>query len=75
MRPFRAIVGAVVSDVGRDEVLLCAGLVALTSGLWPLCGWSALIAPGAVFTWMALPARAPFVQDVPVVESKSKGHG
>lgn len=52
---------AFVSVIGPDEVLVSAGLVCLTAGLWPLAGQVALVAPALVLLWMGLPQRARFI--------------
>jgi hypothetical protein len=49
------------SAVGMDELLLAVALVLLTAGAWPVLEWVALVIPGAVLLWVALPSRAPFV--------------
>ena len=55
------LVKAVQSAVGIDEALFVAALVLLTTGLWSVIGSAALVAPGAVILWVALPSRSPFV--------------
>lgn len=52
---------AIAAAVGIDELLLAAGLVLITVALWPVVNVSALLAPGVVMVWIALPTRAPFV--------------
>lgn len=44
----------------RDIVSL-VGLLFLTLGAWSAIGMTALILPGLVLTWHALPPRPPFV--------------
>lgn len=60
MRAHR-VLSALRSAVGLDEVLLVSGLVMITVSLWPIAGRLALLAPGAVITWIVLPTRAPFI--------------
>lgn len=61
MRLLRAAAAAIAGEVGRDELLLVAGLTLSVIGLWPVVGWASLIVPGGALTWLALPQRAPFV--------------
>lgn len=44
--------------VGSQELVLAGGLTLLTVGLWSLYGRAALIAPGVVLIWLALPQRS-----------------
>lgn len=57
----RRLVAAIGAVVGPDEILLVVALALVTWGLWPLVGRMALIAPGAVCLWIALPSRAAFL--------------
>lgn len=52
---------AVQAAIGVDEILLAVALVLVTIGLWPLCGQVALVAPGLVGLYVALPCRQPFI--------------
>lgn len=52
------------SLVGVDEVVLAVGVLLLTVGLWHLVGAAALIAPGLLAVWLALPTRRPFIGPV-----------
>lgn len=61
MPPRSAVFAAIRKSIDADEVLLTLGLALITWGLWPLVGVCALIVPGAVLLWLALPSRAPFV--------------
>lgn len=72
MRILEAVAARIRSEIGADEIVLTCGLGLLTAGLWTLCGWSALIAPGAVLTWMALPGRAPFVRSTSADQSERR---
>ena len=58
--------------VGRqvDEILVAGGLALVTVGLWPIVGRSALVVPGLVLLWIALPQRVAFVARTP---DKPKG--
>lgn len=50
-----------VRVVGLDELLLAVALALLTGGAWEVVGRLALVIPGMVLLWVALPSRAPFV--------------
>lgn len=52
---------ALTAIVGVDELLVGAGLVLVTMGLWSLVDRAALIAPGLVLLWIAVPQRTRFV--------------
>ena len=52
---------ALRTAIGVDELLLLAGLLLVTAGLWAQWGRLALVVPGAVFVWIALPCRTVFV--------------
>lgn len=55
-------VGAIIAGIiGADELAITVALVLVTVALWPALGRQALIAPGLVLLWVALPARAPFI--------------
>lgn len=56
-----AVWQAITAVIGADELLVVAGLGLLTAGLWPIVQESALIAPGLVLLWIALPQRTPFL--------------
>jgi hypothetical protein len=56
---------AVTAAMGPDELLLTLALALVTVGLWPLVGLAALVAPGIVLLWIALPTRSSFVQRTP----------
>jgi fatty acid desaturase len=47
--------------LGRDDVVVLAGLACLTAGAWASLGFAALVLPGAVLVWYALPTRPPDV--------------
>ena len=51
--------------IGWDEVFLVAGLGLVVWGLWPVWERLALIVPGAVLVWIALPQRAAFMARPP----------
>lgn len=59
-----AVVTTVVSD--RDEVVALLGLVLVTVALWPTFARGALLIPGLVCLWVALPQRAAFLKSQPV---------
>ena len=56
-----AIAAAWRAVLGADELLVVVGLVLLTAGLWPIADQGALVAPGLVLLWIALPQRTSFV--------------
>ena len=47
--------------LGADEIVLVVALVLITAGLWLLVGQGALLASAAVFLWIGLPSRLPFI--------------
>ena len=49
------------ADGWLDELLLALALALVTAGLWPWIGQGALVAPGVVLLWIALPQRAELV--------------
>lgn len=59
-------------EVGRDELLLGLGLLLLTGGLWARVGPVALVAPGLVLLWIALPPRWAFVVRQPETPGKGR---
>ena len=62
-----AIRGAVLFVVSsRDEVVVLVGLALVTAALWPRFEQGALLVPGLVLLWVALPTRDGFVaRDTP----------
>ena len=67
MRPrLRNILAALaVWAGGLTEELLCAfALLLIAGGFWLMPSWraAALLVPGAVILWLALPARTPFIE-------------
>lgn len=63
---------AVTSVIAREELLVLAGLILLTHGLWPLLGQQALVAPGLVLLWIGVPQRVTFIARPPERRSVSK---
>lgn len=61
---------AVLTIVGADELALSVALVLIVIGLWPLVGRVALLVPGLVLLWIALPARQPFLHRSLLTEKK-----
>lgn len=59
--------------IGVDEIMLLIGLVLLTAGLWSLVRAAALIAPGLVLLWMAVPPRHAFLARTPEAAAERKG--
>ena len=51
--------------VGLDGFLFIVALLLITAGLWPWCGWGALLVPGAVLLWVVVPSRSPLVTRPP----------
>ena len=52
--------------IGADELVLSAGLLLATVALWSAWGPLALLVPGIVLIWVALPTRSVFlVRPVP----------
>ena len=47
--------------IGADEAMLLAGVLLATVALWSVWGPLALLVPGVVAVWIALPSRAVFV--------------
>jgi hypothetical protein len=43
------------------DVVVFVGLGCLTTGAWSVVGLAALMLPGLVLVWYALPTRPPFV--------------
>jgi hypothetical protein len=60
-RHSRQAAAAIADVIGADELLLLVALTLVTVALWPLFGRQALLVPGVVGLWYALPTRAPFV--------------
>lgn len=52
--------------IGPDEIILAAGAVLMAIGLFFVWWPAALIVPGALCVWLALPPRRRFVLDEPV---------
>lgn len=62
--------------VGLDELLLLVGVGLMLTGLWPTIGVGALVVPGVVLVWIALPSRSPLLErppDSPSVTTRRKG--
>lgn len=71
MRPrVERVIAAIVSVVGADELALIGALALLVAGLWPVLGQRALVVPGLVWLWIALPSRHPFVSRPPAASDK-----
>ena len=67
----RRVAAAVVAVIGVDELLIVVALTLVTVALWPRFGRQALLVPGLVVLWVALPSRAPFIAR-PTLSAKSK---
>jgi hypothetical protein len=50
------------SRIGRDDLTVFVGLACLAAGAWSVIGLAALILPGSVLVWYALPPRPPFIR-------------
>lgn len=71
MRPrVERVFAAVSAVIGADELALIGALALLVVGLWPIVGRCALIVPGIVWLWLALPSRHPLVSRPPVAPEK-----
>ncbi len=55
-----------------DELTLAGGLLLATIALWHLVSVLALLLPGLVLTWLALPSRRPFVIRTPSPADKKR---
>lgn len=62
---FKRLLTALAEAFGADEAMLLIGLCLITVALWPAFGVAALLLPGLIVTWMALPSRTPFVERTP----------
>lgn len=60
-RSLLAIVTAILSEIGRDELYLAAGLALVATGCWDAWRPGAFLVPGVVLVWIALPCRAAFI--------------
>lgn len=49
------------THIGADEIVLGVGVALLSAGLWLAWAPGALLVPGAVLVWLALPSREPLV--------------
>lgn len=76
MRSARALVvglaASIQNAVGLDEILVSIALVLVTVALWPTFARGALLAPGLVLLWVALPARSVFLIPPPVDKPKRR---
>ncbi len=61
MRLCRAILAAVVSIIGPDEIMLATALLLVSAGFWTVWRPASYLVPGLVLLWIALPQRASFV--------------
>lgn len=57
----RRLATAIASEIGRDELLLVAGLLLVGAGFWDTWRPAAFLVPGVVLIWLALPGRGPLV--------------
>lgn len=63
----------ITAYVGADELLLALALLLVTIGLWSRVGAAALVAPGLVLLWIALPSRRSFLVAPSAPEGSGKG--
>ena len=68
----RAVGSAIASEIGRDEVVLFAGLALTAYGCWLVWPPAAYLVPGLVLVWMALPSRTAFIERPPAPDAKSR---
>lgn len=61
----RALVAALASIIGVDELVLGLALALIAAGLWQTWRPGAFLVPGIVLLWIALPARAGFITRLP----------
>ena len=52
-------------ELDAELIVVVLGVTLITIGIWPLAGRLALIVPGAIAVWLALPARASFIERLP----------
>ncbi len=69
MRASKAILAAITSVVGPDEIMLVTALLLVSAGFWTVWRPASYLVPGMVLLWIALPSRASFVlrSQAPVV--------
>ena len=65
MSRLRAFWGALRAAVGPDELALGFALTLVSAGAWMVYAPAALLLPGLILVWLALPSRAPFVRSTP----------
>jgi hypothetical protein len=61
----QALVAALAGLVGADELVLGVALALIATGLWQTWRPGAVLVPGVVLLWIALPARAGFITRLP----------
>lgn len=72
MRKLAERIGAALASIiGVEECVLTLGLILLSAGLWPVFGRAALVAPGLVLIWLAIPSRRAFIHR-PVTPERRK---
>ena len=67
----RKVVASIAAAFGPEEILLIIALLMVAGGCWFVWWPAALIVPGAVLLWLALPSRQPFVYRAPVTPPKA----
>lgn len=53
------------SELDRTTIVLGLGLLLMAAGCWWIWRPAGLVVPGAVLTWLTLPARVPFIAAPP----------
>lgn len=53
------------SELDRTTIVLALGVILIAIGCWECWKPAALLVPGAILTWLTLPARVPFIASPP----------
>jgi len=62
----RAFVNSLTSVIGADELGLALALGLIAVGLWSVWRPGSFLVPGVILLWIALPARRPFIERLPL---------
>lgn len=65
-------VRALLAEIDAGDVALVLAVLLLTVTLWPSVGRLALLVPGSVALWLALPTRAVFIEKPMVEKGKAR---
>jgi len=70
----RQVLSRLAAAIGSvlEELAVATGAALVTVGLWPHLRVTALIVPGLVLLWIALPSRAAFVARPPEQPQRRK---